>query len=232
MSSKAGMDFGETHHEDYSKIIDSWAKKNISNVNKNLEGTWGADLIDALAEPLIEALIAKDALHQWTKTGVKLPDKEVLRMYSEIAVKYSLAYASPDLLRRLASSVKADKANPPEKALTAAVRIVRPSELAKRSPQTVAQIYDMAKDKFNSVVNRYMQRTDQFTGQKKWVTDSKDSRHSALNQVVKDESEDFTYKKDNIGGPRPVGGNPADWSNCSCKIQYRTKRGSWVDVTD
>lgn len=237
MSSQAGMDFGDKHQEKYAKVIDTWTNKvdNVSEVSKKLEGKWGATLLDTLAEPLIEALTSKDALGQWEKAGVKLPSKEALKMFSEIAAKYSLAYASPDLLRRLVISVKNDKANPPEttdKALTAALRVVRPSELATRSPQTVAQIFDMAKDRFNSVLNRFLQRDSQFTGRRQWVTEGSNSRHSNLNNQIRDEGDSFTYKKQDVQGPRPVGGNPADWSNCSCRIQYEKSNGKWVDVTD
>lgn len=234
MSSKAGMDFGDEHQEKYAKAIETWTQKvdNVSEVNKKLEDKWGNTLLDALSEPLIEALTSKDALAQWEKAGLKLPNKQVLKMFSEIAAKYSLAYASPDLLRRLVVSVKADKANPSKDSLTAALRVVRPPELAKRSPQTVAQIFDMAKDRFNSVLSRFLQRDDQLTGRRRWVTDDSNSRHSSLNQEVRDEGEEFTYKKRSIHGPRPVGGNPADWSNCSCRIEYEKSSGKWVDVTD
>lgn len=237
MSSQAGMDFGDKHQEKYAKAIDTWTNKvgKVSEVSKKLEGQWGNTLLDALAEPLIEALTSKDALGQWEKAGVKLPSKEAMKMFSEIAAKYSLAYASPDLLRRLVNSVKNDKANPPEtsnKAVTAALRVVRPSELANRSPQTVAQIFDMAKDKFNSVLNRFLQRDNQFTGRRQWITDGAHSRHANLNKEVRDEGDDFTYKKQAISGPRPVGGNPADWSNCSCRLQYEKSNGKWVSVSD
>lgn len=234
MSSQAGMDFGDKHQEKYAKAIDNWTGKvaKVSDVSKKLEGQWGNTLLDALAEPLIEALTSKDALGQWEKAGLKLPSKETIKMFSEIAAKFSLAYASPDLLRRLVISVKADKANPPEKALTAALKVIRPEELAKRSPQTVAQIFDMAKDRFNAVLNRFLQRDSQLTGRRRWVTDGKDSRHAALNQVVRDEGTPFSYKKNDVHGPRPVGGNPADWSNCSCRLQYEKSNGKWVNPTD
>lgn len=230
MSSEAGMNFGSKHHEKYAKIIDTWSNKDISKVTDKLEGKWGEDLLEALADPLIEELTSNDSLRQWSKAA-DLPSKEVLSMYSKIAVKYSLAHASTDLLRRLVISVKNDRSNPPE-TVTAAARVVRPSELAARSPQTVAQIFDMAKDQFNSLLGKYFYKKNQFTGRRQWITADKNSRHKALNGVIADPDEAFTYKKQEIHGPRPVGGNPADWSNCSCRLKYERTNGKWVDVTD
>jgi hypothetical protein len=228
MSSLAGMEFGDKHQDKYSEIIDTWADKDISDVSKKLEKQWGTDLFNVLADPVIEALLEKEALAKWTKAGLDLPSKDTLKLYSQTAAKYALSQASPDLLKRLVKSVKADKENPPD-TVTAAARVVRPSELAARSPQTLAQMYDMAKDKFNSVLSKFLRNGDQLTGKRQWITFDKSSRHRSLDNVIIDEDEQFTYKKQKIDGPRPIGGNPADWSNCSCRILFQRKDGKWVD---
>lgn len=232
MSSKAGLEFGAEHHEKYAKVLDKWSNKNISEVTDKTAEKWGADLLDALGDPVIESLSSKEALGQWKKAGVKLPSKETIKMFSEIAAKYSLGHASPDLLRRLVLSVKNNKENPVVLTAAAEGKIVRPSELIKRSPQTVAQLFDMAKDKFNDVMSRYLKKDAQFTGKKRWVTVGNHSRHADLDKEVRDEGGTFTYKKKSIGGPRPVGGNPGDWSNCSCRLEYQKSNGKWVSITD
>jgi len=190
---------------------------------------WGADLHEALAEDIIDALTTKDALAVWSSKGITLPSPEVVKMFSQIAAKYTLQYATRDLLDRLVKSATYNKENPPEETITAAIRPMRPTELSKRSPQTVAQIFDMAKDKFSGSLQRFMVKTGQFSGRRRWVTTSKNSRHAALNGNVKDFNEFFSFGKEKVVGPRPVGGSPAHWSNCSCRLQYETKRGKWID---
>lgn len=234
MSSKQGMEFGSEYYGDYAKVLESWTDKvkNSTEVDAELEAKWGVDLFKALSDPVTEALMAKVALAQWAKQDVDLPSKEALRMFSGIAAKYSLSYATPDLLRRLVRSVKEDKKNPPEDTVTAAIRVMRPSELVHRAPQTVAQIFDMAKDQFNDLIYRFQTRKETFTGRRRWVTVGEHGRHQDLDGEIRGPDEEFTYKKKSIVGPRPVGGNPADWSNCSCVTDYEKTDGKWVRVTD
>lgn len=225
MSTELGMLFGAEHHEKYADVIETWATKlSGKEVTDELFAAWGADLHEALAEDLEEAILSTP-LSSW---GVKLPSKETLIRFSQIAIKYSLQYATKDLLNRLSKSTSFDKANPPEDGITAAIRPMRPSELAKRSPQTLAQIFDMAKDRYNETLNRHFTRTNQFTGRRRWVTVGKNSRHASLNQQVKGPEELFTYNKEKVVGPRPVGGSPASWSNCSCVLSYERRNGKWI----
>lgn len=252
MSSELGMSFGENHHEKYAEVLEAWANTAAGEkITDAMVEKWGSDLYSALSENLIEALMSKDDLSEWSGKGISLPSKETLIMFSQIAAKYSLQYATRDLLDRLIKSATYDKANPSEtitasssatltwtgtdysvnttsSTITAAIRPMRPSELAKRSPQTLAQIYDMAKDKFTHVLGRHLVNTNQFTGRRRWVTSGKDSRHAGLNHDIKDFNEKFTFNKEQIVGPRPVGGSPAHWSNCSCRLEYETKKGKWV----
>lgn len=253
MSSELGMSFGENHHEQYTEVLEAWANSAAGGkVTDAMAEKWGADLYAALSEDLIEALMSQDDLSEWSGKGISLPSRETLLMFSQIAAKYSLQYASRDLLDRLIKSATFAKENPEEEtitassnatviwsgdyiattnagsAITAAIRPMRPSGLAKRSNLTVAQIFDMAKDKFTNVLGNHLTKNNQFTGRRRWVTDGKTSRHAALNHQIKDFNEKFTFEKEQIVAPRPVGGSPAHWSNCSCRLEYETKKGKWV----
>lgn len=252
LSSELGMSFGDKHHEKYAEVLEAWTNTAAGKkVTDGMAEKWGADLHDALAEDLIEALMSKDDLSDWSSKGITMPSRETLKMFSQIAAKYSLQYASRDLLDRLVKSVTFDKENPSEtivasssatltwtgsdylasnttSTITAAIRPMRPLELAKRSPLTVAQIFDMAKDKFKIVLSGHFERKNELTGRRKWVTTGKNSRHGALNGEIKGPEELFTYSGEEIAHPRPVGGSPAHWSNCSCRLEYETRNGKWV----
>lgn len=226
MSTELATIFGVKHHEKYAGVIETWASKlEGKKIIPELFAEWGADLHEALAEDLEKSLM-DNSLSDW---DVKLPSKETLKRFSQIAVKYSLQYATKDLLDRLSKSADFNKANPPEDGITAAIRPMRPSELAKRSPQTVAQIFDMTKDKFSAVLSRHFTRNNQFTGRRRWITSGKNSRHAALNHEIKGPDEFFSFNKEKIAAPRPVGGSPANWSNCSCNLSYERKDGKWVE---
>lgn len=254
MSTELANAFAEDHHEKYAEVLDAWANTAAGHeVTDKMVVKWGADLHEALADDLIEALMAKDALALWSGKGITLPSKETLVRYSQIAAKYALQYATRDLLDRLVKSATFNKNNPSEvvtassnatfvwtanqytntssnsTGLIAAIRPMRPAELSKRSPQTVAQIFDMAKDRFSRTLSGFLTRNQQFTGRRKWITTSKNSRHASLNGEIADFNEKFTFNKENVVGPRPVGGSPAHWSNCSCRLQYETKKGKWID---
>lgn len=252
MSSELGTIFGENHHEKYAEVLEAWANTAAGEkITDAMAEKWGADLYSALSEDLIEALMSKEEISEWSSKGISLPSNETLQRFSQIAAKYSLQYATRDLLDRLVKSATFDKENPSDiitassnititwtgidfvttntsNSFTAAIRPMRPSELVKRSPQTLAQVFDMAKDKFTHVLGRHLVNTNQFTGRRRWVTSGKDSRHAGLNHEIKDFNEKFTFNKEQIVGPRPVGGSPAHWSNCSCRLEYETKKGKWV----
>lgn len=229
MSSELAMSFGEDHHEKYAEVLEAWANTAAGEkVTDAMVEKWGADLYEALAEEVIDALMAKDALALWSGKGINLPSRETLKMFSQIAAKYTLQYASRDLLARLVRSATFDKANPSPDVVTAAIKPIRPSEMVKRSPLTVAQIFDMAKDKFSNVLSRYLTKNNEFTGRRRWVTVGKNSRHASLNREIKGPDEFFSYQKEKIAAPRPVGGSPTHWSNCSCRLEYETRKGKWV----
>lgn len=243
MSTELGDQFGAEHHEKYSEVLEAWANSVTGDkISDKMVEKWGADLHDALAEDIITSLTSKDSISPWLKADLKLPSKETLERYSQIAAKYSLQYATRDLLDRLIKSADFNKENPVEDSVTddtvtasfysgnlvAAGIKMRPSELAKRSPQTVAQIFDMAKDKFVSIISNRLTKEVQLTGERRWVTDGENSRHAELHHEIKKPGEFFSYNKEKIAAPRPVGGAPESWSNCSCTTQYRTKKGSWV----
>lgn len=229
MSSELAMSFGEEHHEKYAEVLEAWTNTAAGEkVTDAMAEKWGSDLHEALAEDLMEALVAKDDLSGWSGKGITLPSSETLKMFSQIAVKYSLQYASRDLLDRLVKSSTFDKENPSSDTVTAAIKPMRPTELVKRSHLTVAQIFDMAKDKFIVVLSRHLTKNNQFTGRRRWVTAGKNSRHGSLNGQTKGPDEFFSYQKEKIAAPRPVGGSPAHWSNCSCTLEYETRKGKWV----
>lgn len=234
MSSAYGTTFGAEYQAAYAKVLKKWLAKGrrVTNLTPAMEAEWAADLKAALGEPLNAALLSSQAMEQWTAGGVELPSKSTLQRFSEIAaVKYALAFASIDLLRRLIKVAKTDKAYPPGSKVTGSVRIARPSELIQRAAQTVAQIFDMAKDRFNSLMNRFLERKQELTGRRRWVSVGDKSRHSMLHHQIRSEGEPFSFKKELIQGPRPPGGNPHDWSNCSCFIEVETKGGKWIRVT-
>ncbi len=229
MSSELGMSFGENHHEKYSEVLEAWANTAAGQeITDAMVEKWGKDLYSALAEDLIETLMSKSEISAWSSKGVSLPSPETLKMFSQIAAKYSLQYASRDLLDRLVKSATFDKENPSDEAVTAAIRPVRPTTLIKRSPLTLAQIFDMAKDKFTSILGTSLTKNNQFTGRRRWITAGRSSRHSALNGQIKGPEDLFVFNGEEIVAPRPVGGSPANWSNCSCYLEYETSKGRWV----
>jgi len=228
MSSELATQFAEKHSDKYAEVLSKWADKVDGSVSNSLQDAWGKDLHEALAEALIEDLVETSG---W---GELNPSKELRTMYSQIAAKYALSYATSDLLIRLAKSVKEDKANPAVITADGEVsgRIVRPSELIKRSAQTVAQIYDMAKDSFNAAVDRALTRNNMTTGNRRWVVvNPEESRHADMHHQIRAADQPFFFKKQKVNGPRPVKGNPADWSNCSCYLEYQTAKGKWLRVT-
>ncbi len=218
MSTKIATSFGEVYQDDYHKVISKWSKKFSSRVgvNPKTRSEWGSDLQNFLGNSVITALM-DHTLPRWSKVGT-LPPKEVLDMYAKIAAKGALAVDTGDLFQRL------------KDASVTVLAAVQAPELVKRASQTVSQIFDMAQDRFNSLLGKNFQNTDQATGDRMWViTPSKfgPSRHASLDGVVRAEDELFDVDGEEVYGPRPPGGDPAQWSNCSCRILYQSG-DDWV----
>jgi hypothetical protein len=246
MSSKLAMAFGDTYQDDYRKVATKWAKKLSSSgkLSDKTRSEWGIDLQDSLGEQVIDGLI-DHTLSSWKNAG-SLPPKDILQMYAKIAAKGALAVNTIDLLHRLKDAPTASDTEFGEKSENLTIFSENPTvfdenqanftefspmtkaELIKRSSQTLSQIFDMAQDRFNGLVNKYLTKTDQSTGKRRWVTvasTSGPSRHAALDGEVRDEDEDFIFEGESVYGPRPPGGSPAHWSNCSCYISYIGKNG-------
>lgn len=258
MSSKIAMEFGDTHQEEYEKIASKWAKKlgGSGKVSNKTRSEWGIDLQHSLGDQVEEGL-KKYTLSRWKSAG-KLPPKDLLEMYTKIAVKGALAIDTGDLLQRLkdsaaitefavnsinsVNSINRDNSTKSTrsprlvvplrlKTETSEFAVMQVPELLKRSSQTVAQIFDMAQDRFDGLIGRYFKKTGQASGKRQWVTEyskSGPSRHAALNGQVKSENEDFIYEGEKVHGPRPPGGSPANWSNCGCRLSYELSKGVWT----
>lgn len=245
------MAFGDIHQGEYEKIASKWAKKldGTGKISNKTRSEWGIDLQNSLGDQ-VEAGLKEHTLQRWNKVK-KLPPKEILEMYTKIAAKGALAVDTGDLLRRLKESAAitefsttTGKFNPefstvyknnpgvyiPQsiKTETSEFATMQVPELLKRSSQTVAQVFDMAQDRFNSLMGKYLKKTNQASGERQWITaysKSGPSRHAALDGQVKSEDENFIYDGEEVYGPRPPGGSPASWSNCSCSIVYLGKNG-------
>lgn len=223
MSTKEAMKFGLEHGESYGTVVSSWGKKlvGVDKITDEMKKEWGADLNKALNTSLIEAIVSGSEV--WKKAG-SLPSKETIERFAQTAVKASLNNDMYDLLFRLR-----EMAQEPDtfESITAAARV---STTLKRVGQTVAQVFDMVKDRFNQIMSRYFEDQNQLTGRRRWRTSSLKSRHSGLNGEIRSEGESFSYKGDSIYGPRPAGGSPANWSNCSCFLERETIDGDWITL--
>lgn len=227
MSSELGMRFGKDNGSIYGTIISNWVEKlkGVDEVTPEQKAEWANDLINALgpeAAPLLQTVALS-----WEEAGLILPASDVLKKFAEIAIKAGLGKHTVDLLKRLHTRVN--------DSLTASDNLdddsmETPDTLALRAPQTVAQIFDMVKDAFGSLIERFNKRKGNLTGRRKWQTNSSPSRHSRLDGQIKNDDEDFYYKGEEIYGPRPPGGSPANWSNCSCQIFLETKQGEWIEM--
>lgn len=225
MSSEIGNQFGKEYGEEYGKVVAKWAKrlKGVKTISESSKKEWAADLRKALAPQLVEALI-KEITPQWKKVGA-LPTEETIERFAQTAAKTALDNDMKDLLERL--RLMAQEPEPAE-VLTAANTV---SEALKRVGQTVSQVFDMVTDKFNNIMERFFERKGDLTGRRKWSTNSIKSRHSRLEGQVKTTGESFSYKGESVFGPRPPGGSPANWSNCSCSISFEKANGDWVRIT-
>lgn len=235
MSSKLGMEFGEQYGEAYGKVVSKWGKKlkGVSKITEPMKKEWAKDLRGALEKDIIEELTAK-ASKDWKSIG-PISD-EAIKNFAKQAVRRSMDEDHFDLLERL--RLMAQEPEPEDQQLTASMIINNPSSLTaaisvsealKRVGQTAAQIFDMAKDSFNAVVGRFFQRRGDLTGKKRWRTvGGAESRHRSLDGQVKNVDESFNYKGESISGPRPPGGSPENWSNCSCYLEVQKKNGDWV----
>ena len=216
MSTELGTEFGSEYGEDYGEIVASWGKKlkGISKVGGKLKAEWSSDLRKALEEQLIETLQKKVEIDQ------DLMSKESVERFIKVAVRRSLAEDHFDLLERLRII-----ANTEPEAITAAYSV---DTVVSRAPQTVSQIFDMVKDKFNQIMEKTLRKKKKLTGNRRWVSQGEGSRHRNLNGQVKKEGEFFVYKGAPVYGPRPPGGSPENWSNCSCYLVFERGDGDWV----
>lgn len=238
MSSKLGDEFGQEFGEAYGEVVAKWGKKlkGVSKITEPMKKEWAKDLRGALEDHIVEQLTAK-AVDDWKAVG-PLPDKDTIRRFAQTAVRQSMNEDHFDLLERL--RLMAQEPEPEEKAMVASMMINNPdsltaaitvSEALKRVGQTVAQVFDMAKDGFNAVVGRFFQRRGDLTGRRRWRTVSSErgeSRHAELDGDIVGPDGSFNYKGEAIKGPRPRGGSPANWSNCSCYVEVEKKNGEWV----
>ena len=224
MSSKRGMAFGEEFGSIYGEIVEKWAKKlaNVDEITEEMHKEWALDLEKALGDHISKELLKTTG--QWKRVGT-LPSRETLSRFAKTSVRSSLGNDMGDLLVRLHSSAKLTMKEDPE-AMVAAGFLVK--QLILRSGQTVAQIFDMAGDAFNATVGRFFKDKGALTGKRRWRTRSLNSRHRSLNMQEKSEGESFVIGGSTVYGPRPPGGEPALWSNCSCYLERETAGGEWV----
>lgn len=226
MSTPIAMEFGNNHGDEYGELIAKWAKKlkGVDKVTDDLRQEWASDLQKVLGKTVTNTLL-KDVSPKWKKVGA-LPDKDTLERYAQMSVKQSFFTDTEDLLERL--RVRAQRPDEELDEVTAAIFPV--SHLVKRAGQTVAQVFDMVKDRFDRILGRYYEEEDQLTGRRRWRTTSLNSRHKDLNLTVKAQGEDFVFNGNSISGPRPAGGSPENWSNCSCYLQYERANGEWITI--
>lgn len=228
MSTELGNTFGEDYGDEYASVVDDWTGRldGAPSVTKDMNVNWGSDLATKLGPPAAAALVVH-ATKNW-KAG-PTPTAGVLKMFAVLAVKAVIAKQMYDLLHRLHTRVN----TPPDKDGSPPAGSESVKETVNRAPQTTAQIFDMTRDGFDGILSRFYTRKGDLTGRRRWVTDetkkSPTSRHSALDGEVRNQDEEFSYEKTSFFGPRPPGGSPDHWSNCSCRISYEKKDGSWTD---
>lgn len=224
MSSELGIGFGQEYGEEYGKVVAKWGKrlKGVKRISDEIKKEWSVDLRKALESQLVEVIVKKTS-PGWKKVG-ELPSDETIKRFAQTAAKGSLEQDTNDLLERLRLMAQEPES---EEAITAAITV---SEALKRVGQTVSQIFDMVKDRFNGTMERYNRRQGKLTGRRRWQTNSLKSRHSRLDGQVKSEDERFVYKGESVYGPRPPGGSPANWSNCSCSLDVQRRDGDWVSI--
>lgn len=226
MSTPIAAEFGNQHGDAYGEFLEKWASKlkGVDKITDELRVEWSSDLQKILGEEAVNTLI-KEVSPKWKRVG-SLPDKESLDRYAQMTVKRSLFTDTEDLLERL--RVRAQLPDEEVDEITAAIFPV--NHLVKRARQTVAQVFDMVKDRFDRVLGKHYEDKKQLTGRRRWRTTSLNSRHKDLNLVEKGSGENFSYKGQSISGPRPLGGSPENWSNCSCFIQYERANGEWISI--
>lgn len=226
MSTPIAAEFGNSYGDKYGEFVARWAEKlkGVETITDELRKEWAADLQKLFGGSVMETLI-NEVSPKWKKVG-PLPKKETLERYAQLSIKQSFAIDTEDLLERL--RVRAQRPDNELDEVTAAIFPV--SHLIKRAGQTVAQIFDMVKDRFDRTLGKYQEGEKKLTGRKRWRTTSLNSRHKDLNMVVKGPGESFIYRGSEISGPRPPGGSPENWSNCSCYVQYERSNGEWITV--
>lgn len=226
MSTPIATEFGSTHGDSYADVITKWAEKlkGVKEVTENMRREWAADLQKALGDSVVESLLSQ-ASPKWKKVG-DLPPEETLKRYARMSVKNSFFTDTEDLLQRL--RVRAQEPDTDEDGVTAAIFPVK--FLVLRAGPTVSQIFDMVLDRFSRILNKQYEEKGVLTGRRRWRTASLNSRHKDLNLSVKKQDESFNFKGQDISGPRPPGGSPENWSNCSCYLQVEKSNGDWTTV--
>ena len=231
MSTKIAMEFGEQYGSEYARVLVKWGKKlkGVESITDDLRKEWGKDLRKALEADIVTVLVEKEA-PQWKKAG-NLPSEDTLRRFAQTAAKISLEQDMNDLLNRLReiaqrSLPEGETIEDALNELTAAGFLI--GQIIKRSQQTTAQILDMVADKFSGIMNRFFNTQGRLTGRRRWRVTATNSRHNSLNGQIKSDGESFEYKGQLVYGPRPPGGSPENWSNCSCSLQFETRGGDWV----
>lgn len=223
MSTELAMDFGQKYGKEYGDVVEKWAKrlKGVTQVSAEMQDEWGADLRKSLEVQIVDTLVDQIA-PEWKKVG-PLPSDETVKRFAQTAAKASLQQDMGDLLVRLRAMAQEEE---PEM-ITAAMLV---STALKRVFPAVAQIFDMVGDRFGGIIEKYFQRKKALTGRRRWRVASLGSRHRRLDGEVRGEGENFEYKGQSIYGPRPPGGSPENWSNCSCLILYQRSDGSWTET--
>lgn len=225
MSTPIATEFGNENGDAYAEVIEKWAAKlkGVEEITDEMRKEWAADLQKALGGRVIKTLL-KEVAPGWKQVGA-LPPEETVNRFAQMSVKRSFFTDTEDLLQRL--RVRAQKSDDGD-GVTAAIFPVK--FLLMRAAPTVAQVFDMVKDRFGRIMNRHYEGQDVLTGRRRWRTASVDSRHKDLNLVIKEKDESFNFKGQDISGPRPPGGSPENWSNCSCFLQAERTNGDWVTL--
>lgn len=215
----------------YAAVLARWSKKikpgdKISDADRE---AWTADLRKALEQDLV-AKLKEDVTKEWAAAKLPIPSDETLDRFAKTAAKKALGPDAYDLLSRLPTFTDPDTAQEALDVLTAASPW---GFVIKRSVLAVSQMFDMAADAYNATIGRFFQKSGALTGRRQWHVTSvtkkgTQSRHESLDGQIRNEGESFEFKGESVYGPRPPGGSPAHWSNCSCYLTYEKENGDWV----
>lgn len=215
---KVGIQVGS----EYQRVLAAWAwrLRTVERVSAKMKAEWSRDLRAALETDLTSALL-EQAASRWINAGIELPAPATVRRFATIAVRKALGPEAEDLLGRFQDAASETNNRLPVDAY------LNPNKTA----QTTAQIYDMAADSFNESIARRAAADNQLTGRKRWqTTGGAASRHANLQGQIRTLRQAFDDAGRQIQGPRPTGGHPNHWSNCSCRLQYETSDGNWISL--